>query len=639
MGFTSSLAEGRGPVKLESVRVQNFRNVTDSGVVNVDPEMTCLVGKNEAGKSAILEAIHSLNPLKPAMSLQYARDYPQWLWKKHEREGQLGASPAVVATYAIDEATRGEAAATFGPGTVPAEIEVSRWYPREEAQRTFRVEVDPTAFLAWFADENGLEGGPPTSVRELREQLKGLGTDESPHPAVEAFRAALGDQSLHQAVGRWLLKRTPKTLYFSNYAQLKGEYLLSDVFDQVESPNDNADESLKTAADFLHLARVDREGAEADDYVHMKAELRAVSNDLTREMREFWTQNQHLSLMVDIDKRERKVNNQQKVIDRHLRFEVDDTSHFFQTNLERRSTGFRWFVSFMAAFFEHRNETNVIMLFDEPGLSLHARAQTDLLEAIEQRVADSRQTLYTTHSPFMVRPHALEQVRIVEDHEPNNGAVKVSDRIAATDPDTLFPLQAALGYDLAANLFVGPHNVVVEGTSDYIYLNYFRHRLEAEGQAPLRSSASIIPTRGVTKIPTFLSLLGNQLDLVVVIDGDAPDPKLQQCIHEGLVRREAVICLGRYTLKDRRDGDIEDLFDTSNYLKIFNDLYGTRYGPGDLPAGDRIVKMIEAVHQSFNHGEVAAHFLANSGRLAPNPTTTGRFKALLTDIDAALPNR
>lgn len=626
-------------MKLESVRVQNFRNIIDSGVTSVDPDMTCLVGKNEAGKSAMLEAIHSLNPLKPAMSLQYARDYPQWLWKKHEREGQLGASPVVVATYAVDEMTRDEGESTFGPGTVPAEIEVSRWYPREDAQLTFRVNADATAFLAWFAEEHDLAGAPPTSIRELREHLNQLGTDESPHPASDALKALLGNQSLNQAVGRWLLQRIPKTLYFSNYAQLKGEYLLSDVFDQVESPKDDADDSLKTAADFLHLAQVDREGAEADDYVHMKAELRAVSNDLTREMREFWTQNQHLSLMVDIDKRERKVNNQEQVIDRHLRFEVDDTSHLFQTNLERRSTGFRWFVSFMAAFFEHRDDTNVILLFDEPGLSLHARAQTDLLEAIEQRVADSRQTLYTTHSPFMVRPKALEQVRIVEDHEPNNGAVKVSDRIAATDPDTLFPLQAALGYDLAANLFVGPHNVIVEGISDYIYLNYFRHRLEAEGPAPLRSSASILPTRSVTKIPTFLSLLGNQLDLVVVVDGDAPDQKLQQCIDEGLVRGEAVICLGRYALKGRRDADIEDLFDTSNYLRIFNDLYGTHYSPGDISDGNRIVKMIETVHQSFNHGEVASFFLANSDRLAPNATTAGRFMALLADIDAALPNR
>jgi predicted ATP-dependent endonuclease of OLD family len=64
-------------MKLKSVAVTNFRSVEDSGVFSVD-NITCLVGKNEAGKTAILQAIAGLNP-HPATPVTYnvERDYPR----------------------------------------------------------------------------------------------------------------------------------------------------------------------------------------------------------------------------------------------------------------------------------------------------------------------------------------------------------------------------------------------------------------------------------------------------------------------------------------------------------------------------------------------------------------------------------
>ena len=47
-------------MRLASFRVRVFRNVIDSGDVTAD-DVACLVGKNEAGKSALLQALHALN--------------------------------------------------------------------------------------------------------------------------------------------------------------------------------------------------------------------------------------------------------------------------------------------------------------------------------------------------------------------------------------------------------------------------------------------------------------------------------------------------------------------------------------------------------------------------------------------------
>ena len=457
-------------------RIRNFRNIVDSGEMTIDPAMTCLVGKNEAGKSAVLEAIHALNPLGGARDLVYRHDYPQWYWKDDQRAfrngkrtGGYGAEPMIEATYEIDVATADSVAERFGPNTLRGEtLGLKRWYPEgSESTWTFDLDVSVPGFVRWFCTRHGLSGAAPKAetVSALRSAL------EENEDAAERLNKLVGGGGLSKAVYLHLKHRhLPRSLYFSEYSKLEGMYRLEKVLDEVENPSSETSPSLRTAADFLRLAQVDREGAEAGQYEEMTAELRAVSNDLTREMKKFWSQSDDVSLKVDIYRKERTFTEnqqgrqvQQTVVDRYLRFEIDDTSHGFQTNLDLRSTGFRWFISFMAAFFDHRDDERLMLLFDEPGLTLHARAQTDLLDAIEQRIADTRQTIYTTHSPFMVRPEALDQVRIVEDHGPEGGGATISDNITATDGDTLFPLQAALGYDTAMNLFIGPYNVIVEG--------------------------------------------------------------------------------------------------------------------------------------------------------------------------------
>jgi len=92
-------------------------------------------------------------------------------------------------------------------------------------------------------------------------------------------------------------------------------------------------------------------------------------------------------------------------------------------------------------------------LLDEPGLSLHAAAQADLLRFIDNELAPNYQVIYTTHSPFMIDSLKLNEVRTVYDNSNKETGSVISDALDEKDSDTLFPLQAALGYSLAQNLF------------------------------------------------------------------------------------------------------------------------------------------------------------------------------------------
>lgn len=86
-------------MNLASFRVRLFRNVIDSGTIKV-LDNTCLVGKNEAGKSAILEALHRLNPAKP-IPLNLLDEYPRWLKKAHEISGDIKKAVPIQATFAL----------------------------------------------------------------------------------------------------------------------------------------------------------------------------------------------------------------------------------------------------------------------------------------------------------------------------------------------------------------------------------------------------------------------------------------------------------------------------------------------------------------------------------------------------------
>ena len=106
-----------------------------------------------------------------------------------------------------------------------------------------------------------------------------------------------------------------------------------------------------------------------------------------------------------------------------------------------------WFFSFLAWFSQQRRRgIPLILLLDEPGLVLHASAQSDLLEYIEVELKPHHQVIYTTHSPFMVPADDLMSVRIVEDQVELRGqrrmpiGTKVREDILTRDPDTLFPL-------------------------------------------------------------------------------------------------------------------------------------------------------------------------------------------------------
>ena len=348
---------------------------------------------------------------------------------------------------------------------------------------------------------------------------------------------------------------------------------------------------------------------------------------------QYWKQNPDLEVQIDVDKQTVNVQQGQQSVARYLDIRLRDRRTGYSNNFSQRSSGFQWFFSFLAAFSEFEDHAAPIVLLDEPALTLHGKAQADFLRFINERLAPSSPVLYTTHSPFMIEADRLERVRIVEDKGPPEGAICSQD-ILSSDPNSL-PLQASLGYDIAQTLFVGPNNLVVEGTSDYIYLIVMSQACVASGRAGLNQLWRILPAGGATNIPTFVSLVGPHLDVTVLADSDTQGMQriTNMVAQKVLVGHRLILAK---VAAGTHDADIEDLFTDGDYLKIYNKAFNASLKVGDLPAGSRIDKRIEGHAGTFIHGEVAEALLRAHGSLSFTDTTLDRFAKLFDAINATI---
>ena len=364
-----------------------------------------------------------------------------------------------------------------------------------------------------------------------------------------------------------------------------------------------------------------RLGAAADDYLltsdyeRRKRELENVANYITDEVNQFWSQNPELRVEPDITLKKDGGNT---VIDQ-LKIRIWDNRHSLSLPFDEHSAGFQWFFSFLAAFSEYRHQDRgVIILLDEPALNLHAMAQHDFLRFIDERLAENHQLIYTTHSPFMVESEKLSRVRMVEDRGKTEGA-KVSEEVLSTDKATLFPLQGALGYEIAQNLFVSPNNLIVEGTSDYAYLRIMSDYLACEeGRVSLDERWTIVPVGGADLIPTFVALLGHHLDMTVLVDARTSDhQKLCRLAQEGYIGNDKIIAIGEMIGNDA--ANIEDLFQPEDYLLLFNNAFAENVHEEDLTGTDSIVNQLcrHFSWDGFNHGRPADELLRERESILP----------------------
>lgn len=628
-----------------------FRNILDSTEVAVQPDVTCLVGKNESGKTAFLQALWRLQPARSGPEFSIPDQYPAWLEKRHRLEGQtLEEVRPVEVAFAWEAPDRDGVVARFGAGVVPDRALFRLWktYGNEfgwehgcdekAVVRNFlRKSVPPADLKAEFADVETLFG--------LKSRLADLLKKHAQEPVhltalqemEKARSASFADENFEVMLWELVEPRLPRFFYFAEYSKLPYTVKIDRA---LKTPDTELSESEATARALLRLGGAEQDYLMNPEYERRKRELENVANTLTDDVLKYWSQNKELRVQPEITQRTEQVpGGRQSVLD-ELKIRIWDNRHSLSLPFTDHSAGFQWFFSFLAAFSEYeRRNPPVVILLDEPAVGLHAKAQGDFLRFIRERLAHRSQVIYTTHSPFMVEPGHLERVRTVEDRGKEEGSV-VSSEVFSKDPDTLFPLQGALGYDLVQHLFVAEHNLVVEGTSDYTYLRVISDYLASlPGKVFLDPRWSIVPVGSADAVPTFVALLGHHLNVTVVVDSRREGhQKLGNLANQGFLAKNRIILIG--DVLQQRLADIEDLFSVAEYLDLYNRAFGSSLAEADLSGSDPIVTRI-ARHigvNRFDHGKPADVLLRERDVLLSklSPETLTRFGTLFARINSTL---
>lgn len=371
--------------------------------------------------------------------------------------------------------------------------------------------------------------------------------------------------------------RSPKFLYFDEYYQMEGQANLDALI--AREDKDELEDSDYPLIGLINLARLDhRKLVATKNTTELKNKLEGAGNHLTTRIVKYWSQNRHIQMRFDVrDARPEDPEGMRSGV--NVWGEVYDTVHWATTSLRNRSRGFVWFFSFLAWYEDiKRQKQNVILLLDEPGLSLHGRAQADLLRYFDAELS-GHQLLYTTHSPFMIDPTKFERVRIVQDlgidatealPKEEDGTKVLANVFDATD-DSLFPLQGALGYEIQQTLFIGPNSLIVEGVADMLYLRAVSAQLERDDRVGLSEEWVITPVGGSGKVPTFVALLGSQkgINVATLLDIQNSDKQIIEDLYKKkLLNKKQVSTYADFT--GGSEADVEDMFDRDFYLQLVN---------------------------------------------------------------------
>jgi predicted ATPase len=633
-------------IKLKNTMIQRYKCIENPQKFDVESDITILVGMNESGKTSILEALAKCNYFEDdeSFKLNQTHDYPR---KQLKTLSKSGDDPvAVVLEYVINDELAKAIQADIGVPMSSRIFSVTKkygggtnWSVNGVTTVQFVAEKFKTLKIKDKALADNLS--KVDSITAFEAFIQTMSEDDSATTieAIKPLRKYFENKNNWHSgtINEYIMRHhlspnLPKFMYYDDYYMLPSRVSLNNI-ETVEY----SDPSTKTAKALLELADIDMAKLmTADNFEDFIAELEATQAIISDELFKYWTTNKNLEILFQIDKRETTdARGNTNIVERILDIRVKNRRSGVSLPLGNRSKGFNWFFSFLVWFKRIQDTKNrtYILLLDEPGLNLHAKAQNDLLKFLTDLSAEY-QIIYTTHSPFMIETNKLNHVRTVVEKD---DGTHISESVQEKDPNTLFPLQAALGYDLAQNLFVARKNLIVEGIADLVYLNLISGILLASGKTGLKNDITIVPVGGADKVATFVSLLrGNELDMVCLLDTFADRSaknRLENLVAQNLIKNKKIVFY--HDILGRTNADVEDLFTRNDYLSLYNASIGKNYDIDDFNSNQTILMQIKKKNgnKDFNHYTPANYLAKNIATIALSDETLVNFEKLFVKIN------
>lgn len=541
---------------IKKFRIKNFKSIVDSGDCYPSDTITIFAGKNESGKTSILQALEDFDTEKNI------RDDA-----KPIKNGSL--LPEIFITFNLDKESLGELLAEIGYDYISptdCSVEIVKAFPNTYKIVSINNEKieDSGLFIApSFSNDKWMK------IKKIYNETEDLGGElfdlniESPATNKDLLSKFKSDTepNLEKIIS------DEERLQFVNYIKdIEGDILKIEEFINFEDkfiegfkkyiPNfilfNSFEDVFPNKIPFSELEqnewikdlsiisdlKIDtiKNSSDRDKKKHKKD----ININLNEDYKKFWTQDVS-NLSIDWDSES-------------LNFWIEEDDYPYEPSL--RSKGRQWHLAFYIKV-SARAKENVsnIILIDEPGLFLHAQAQKNILDKLEDSAKDV-QLFFSTHSPYLLEANKLDRIKLI--YKDNDKGTIIENKIhALADKETLTPILTAIGLEICSGIanIDKVNNVVVEGISDIYYLQAVNLIFSKNISFIFGGGAGNMPFIG-----TILNGWGGRVLYLYDNDKGKKDGE-KNLIKHWFTSKEFVLSI----LKE--EGSIEDLFAREDFKK------------------------------------------------------------------------
>jgi len=583
-------------MRLTAFRIHRYKCILDSGWVEVSP-LTMLVGKNESGKTTVLEALHKFNPFDPE---PYALDRE---WPRSRRKGRSENQVVCSTRFALSARESDEILTLTAGHTLPAELIVERDFKgrmevglpgdlfpeklhpnavdtlcdalpdpvepvgdslRDRARRC-RSEARRLAGEGRFTQLAALAGRHAEALNAAANPWNPAPSDENEQQYIKLYAARMQEiqaaiaalPAMQAAVHEYVVLHLPTFIFMDEYRAFRGSAALNEVLlRKQQGPLTGEDRTLEVILDLSGL--------------NLEEEVKKAAKE-DREQRQYDLDDAAVALTKVIEGRWKQLKYEVKfAADGNQFFTfVKDEKDRALIKLEERSKGFQWFFSFdLMLMYESQGVfKDCVILLDEPGLYLHPDAQRDLLRRLEA-YAGSNTLIYTTHLPFMVDLDKPERIRIL--NETREGTVVTAD-LTGCQAEAKFTLEAALGIAAASSYALAPRNLVVEGEGECAILAELSNLFIRSGLEGLPDDVAVAPAADAAQAAYIATLMvGRGQEVVVLLASPGPGENRDSLVDRWLARYHSSVAAETLRL----DGfSVEQIFPEDFYIEIVKRIY------------------------------------------------------------------
>jgi len=445
-------------------------------------------------------------------------------------------------------------------------LQMTGMYPSDKEQRAAEIKEDISR----------------TDIESLKDELTRLQVDHSIHMiALELVFEGMSIESAMSAAKKEY--ESGKKYYSSNELAEEIFKVLPDfeLFEDFSSllPNridlediirtNRRAEGYKAALNFLTITGLDYGFFQQPSSRILKQKIENLNGELTLNFQDFWRQNVGKSnkIKINFELSHYDHTHPEKSGKPFIEFWIKDEQERLYP--KQRSRGVRWFLSFfleLKATAMDKSQRNKVLLIDEPGVSLHARAQEDVLKVFDD-ISQQIQIIYTTHSPHLIDVDKLYRIlavqRAIEDDMKSETLVFSARSLKSATADTLSPIYSTMGARLNQQEIIKSfNNIIVKDLATF----YFMKAVVA--LTGFEKECYFLPASGAESIPTMVNILiGWGIEYFILNFGNSEE----QSIYDKLIKeqfdnkidlaKEQMIVMEDYM-------DAEDLFSTIDFKKF-----------------------------------------------------------------------